>query len=149
MSNNSNNRKAEATGATAGTNLNPDKVVKAFLVGYCTAGISPIFAEAATENDSALALPGMDDSRDGLRFVGRNGQEQAHYIPVMTTCYTGAMTEIKKYLYDVDVTWAPQGVDKNQLTRDRACKGPVEEALDNFLRSKGARPSLAMSLGLI
>ncbi|KAI0535073.1 hypothetical protein GGR58DRAFT_519688 [Xylaria digitata] len=125
---------------------NPAKVVKAFLVGTCIVGISPIFAEAATKDNGAL--PPMDDSLDGLRFVGRDGQEHARYISVMTTCYAGAMTEIKKYLYDVDVTWAPKGVDKSQLTRDRARKGPVEEALDNFLRSNSAGPSMAIALGI-
>ncbi|KAH8161875.1 hypothetical protein CIB48_g6362 [Xylaria polymorpha] len=148
MSNNSDNRKAEATTATAGADATPGKVVKAFLVGYCTSGISPIFAEAATKESGALRLPSMDDSREGLRFVGRDGREHAHYIPIMSTCYTGAMTEIKKYLYDVDVTWAPQGADKSQLTRDRARKGPVEEALENFFRGKGARPSIATAMSL-
>ncbi|KAF2968343.1 hypothetical protein GQX73_g5227 [Xylaria multiplex] len=148
MSGNSDNQKAEATNATVGADPNPAKVVKAFLVGFCITGISPIFAEAATKDNGAIPLPRMDDSRDGLRFVGRDGQEHAHFMPATATCYVGAMTEIKKYLYGIDVTWAPKGVDKSQLTRDRACKGPVEEALDHFLRGKGARPKIAIALGI-
>ncbi|TRX98545.1 hypothetical protein FHL15_000619 [Xylaria flabelliformis] len=144
MPDNSEKQKAEAADATAAADPNLGKVVKAFLVGYCPqTGIYPIFAEAATKDP--LRLPSMDDSRDGLRFVGRDGQERAHYIPVMTICHPGAMTEIKKYLYGVNVTWGPQGVDKHQLTRDRDRKGPVEDALTNFVRSNGTRPSIRLA----
>ncbi|KAJ3570379.1 hypothetical protein NPX13_g5748 [Xylaria arbuscula] len=125
----SENAQAEATQATG------DKIVKAFFVGSSAHDFRvPMFAEAAVEETDTLHLPTMDDSRDGLRFVDRDGQEITHFMPIMTTCYPGAIIEIKKYVYGHDVPWVPRGLDNSQLTRDRDSRGPVEAALDIHLR---------------
>lgn len=148
MSNNSDTQKAEATDATAGVDPNLGKVVKAFFVG-CNNIMVPVFAEALTGDDGALRIPRMDDSRDGLRFVRRDGQEEnANYIPTVTTCYPGAMVEIKKYLYDVGVIWAPKNIDKGLLTRERDGKGPVEEALETFFHNHGSQAQLIIAEAL-
>jgi len=158
---------------TGAASSNPGKtVVKAFFVGRCRAGVMAIFAEAATTPTPATTttaaaegnddnnngdgdgddappptnLPDMDDSREDLRFVDRHGQEHARFIPTTTFISDGAMAEVKKYLYGVDVAWAPKdfgNVNERQLTRGRAGKGPVERALDNFIMSNGAKADLA------
>jgi hypothetical protein len=114
-------QKAVATDANTGaTGKNLDKeIVKAFFVGICNAGAMVIFAEAATtpttsndnndtddmdgEHSTSINLPNMNDSPEGLRFVDCCGQEYAHFTPTMTFICDGAMTEVKKYLYGVDV----------------------------------------------
>ncbi|KAJ8119165.1 hypothetical protein ONZ43_g3843 [Nemania bipapillata] len=145
MSCNSNNQNAGVAGATAGVGPNPDKVTKAFLVGYSATTMCPVFAEATIKGNGTPSLPSMHDSQDGLRFVGRDGQEHTHYIPAMTPLLCRRKGRDQEVLYDVDVIWAPKGIDKSQLTRDRDGQGPVEEALENFLRSSGAQPSTAVA----
>ena len=143
MSKSSENSKAEETQTAE------EKVVKAFLVGFGADCMSPVFAEAVVNDDGTLHLPAMDDTREGLRFVGRDGQESAVFMPTMTTCYPGALVEIKKYVYGLDLVWAPRGLDKNQLTRDHGPKGPVEEALEQYFRSNGVQPSVFLGTRLL
>ncbi|GAW23554.1 hypothetical protein ANO14919_131180 [Xylariales sp. No.14919] len=147
MPNHTETRKDEARAAPTGS------VTKAFLVGFCVAGIDTVFAEAAITTTGAadngtLHLPVMDDSRDGLRFVGRDGREHVNYIPTITMCFPGALAEVKKYLYGVPVEWVPQGIDAGQLTRDRDCTSPLEGGLEGFLRANGVRPDISAAMSL-
>ncbi|TRX91028.1 hypothetical protein FHL15_008010 [Xylaria flabelliformis] len=98
----SQNLEAKAT-ATAG--VEPSKVVKDFHIDWSQAA-RVLFASALT-NDGTLCLPSTDDSLKGLRFVSDDGQEHAYkpYFRLSLLSATlGALTEIKKYLYDIDVT---------------------------------------------
>lgn len=119
-----------------------DKAAKSILVGFCSTGMNPIFAEPIANNNGKL--PEFDDSTKGVRLVGLDGTEHRFFIPQIWVCFEGAMGEVKKYLYNVSVDWTPQEIDKSRFSL--TARRPFQEDLVNYLKNKGSQPRAGLPI---
>ncbi|KAI1269325.1 hypothetical protein F5Y18DRAFT_95660 [Xylariaceae sp. FL1019] len=116
----------------------PRKVVRAVCVGTSD-GTEPVFAEASYKDGK---LPKLDDTRDGVRLVGPDGKEHDYFTPSVWFFYLGAIVEVKKYLYGLEVMWMPLVEVKRDIPRDSSFNhncGYIAEAIVGYLHHEGRR----------